>query len=415
MTAARDVAGAVDGERLEKFVTELSAYGGLSGGGLDRQSLTPEDLAARRLVVQRCRSLGAAPWRDAAGNFFLRWPGTDEGEAPVVTGSHIDSQPSGGNLDGSYGVCAAVELLAALADTGYHARRPIEAVIWTNEEGCRFSPGTMGSSAFASPSLLDEFLRTTDAGGTSFADALATLAEQFPDVPLRPLAMPLHAFVEAHIEQGTMLEDTSSVIGVVEQIQGSRWFEFRVRGTSSHAGTTPRSRKRDGLAAAVEIASGIYAMLADGDQALRLTIGRLDVVPGSINVVPAEVVFTVDLRHPDADVLDDVETRLRALARPTAGCEVDMVRTMAMDPSLFDAEITETVARSAERLGLTALRMASGAFHDALRLIEHCPTGMVFVPSKDGVSHNTAEYTDPDDLTSGTRVLAHAVVELADR
>lgn len=415
MTLPEEVAAAVDGARLEDLVRDLSALGGLPGGGLDRQALTQSDLDARRLVVDRCRSLGARPWRDPAGNFFLRWPAATPDGPPVASGSHIDSQPSGGNLDGAYGVCAAVELLAALASTGARLRRPVEAVIWTNEEGCRFAPGTMGSSAFAAPALLEEFLAATDASGVTFAAALAQLDAAFPDVPLRPLGTPLHAFVEAHIEQGTRLEDTATTIGVVERIQGSRWFRFRACGAASHAGTTPRSRKRDALAAAVEVASALYGLLAAGDDALRLTIGRLEVVPGSVNVVPAEVTFTVDLRHPNTEVLDEVEGRLLALARPTAGCDVEVVRTMTMSPSLFHPDVVEAVARGAGSLGLPSLRMASGAFHDSVRLIDHCPTGMVFVPSRDGVSHNTAEHTDPDDLVAGARVIAHAVVELADR
>ncbi|MST33029.1 hydantoinase/carbamoylase family amidase [Acidimicrobiaceae bacterium USS-CC1] len=415
MTLPAEVAAAVDGRRLGALIRDVSTLGGLPGGGLDRQTLTKPDLDARRLMVDRCCSLGAQPWRDPAGNFFLRWPATASDEPPVATGSHIDSQPGGGTLDGAYGVCAAIEVLAALASTGARLRRPVEAVIWTNEEGCRFAPGTMGSSAFADPSALDEFLAATDGSGATFGEGLAQLDAAFPDVPLRPLGVPLHAFVEAHIEQGTTLEDTANTIGIVERIQGSRWFRFQTRGAASHAGTTPRSRKRDALAAAVEVASALYGLLTEGDDALRLTIGRLEVVPGSVNVVPAAVTFTVDLRHPDTEVLDEVEARLRALARPTAGCDVQVMRTMTMSPSLFHPAVVDAVARGARSVGLPSLRMASGAFHDSLRLIRHCPTGMVFVPSRDGLSHNTAEYTDPDDLVAGARVLAHAVAELAGR
>jgi len=413
MTWAEELAAAVDGTRLDAFLAELSTFGALPGGGLDRQALTRCDLDARRFVVERCRSLGAEAWRDPIGNFFFRWPAGSAGAA-VVTGSHIDSQPSGGNLDGSYGVCAGVEVLAALADVGHRPGRPVEAVIWTNEEGCRFAPGTMGSSAFADPRLLGEMLVATDSEGTTVEAALADLDTAFRDVGMRALGVPLRAFVEAHIEQGSRLEETATPIGVVDRIQGSRWFRFHTTGVASHAGTTPRSTKHDALAAAVEVASGVYRLLAAGDEDLRLTIGRLAVLPGAINVVPAAVTFTVDLRHPDIAVLDALEQRLRNLAEPTAGCEVELVRTMTMDPALFNPDVVDAVTRGAASLGLHHLRLASGAFHDSLRLISHCPTGMVFVPSRGGVSHNPAEHTDPRQLLNGTRVLAHAVAELSE-
>lgn len=409
------VTGAVDGARLTELVQTLAGFGVLPGGeGIDRQALTPDDLAARRFLVDRARSAGAEVLRDPAGNFFFRWAGREQAP-PVATGSHVDSQPTAGALDGAYGVCAGMEVLDALAVTGYRPAHPIEVVIWTNEEGCRFSPGTMGSSAFSDPRLLNGFLTARDAEGMTFGDALHALESSFDDVPLRPLAEPFAAFVEAHIEQGTRLDEAGVSIGVVERIQGSRWFRFSVTGTASHAGTTSRPRKRDALQAAVGIAQQIYDLLAAGDDDLRLTIGRMVVSPGSISVVPAEVRFSVDLRHPSSDVLDALEEELRALARPAGGCDVAIERTMEMRPALFDSDVVSTVAESAQRVGLPYLELWSGAFHDALRLIGHCPTGMVFVPSIEGLSHNPHERTHFADLVSGARVLAETVVTLADR
>lgn len=413
--AIHPVAAAVDGERLIELVHALAGFGKLPEGiGVDRQALTSEDLAARRFLVERAREAGAEPWRDKAGNFFFRWPGRDQ-RPPVATGSHIDSQPSAGALDGAYGICAGMEVLAALAVTGHRPARPVEVVIWTNEEGCRFAPGTMGSSAFAAPSLLSGYLKATDAGGTTFEEALADLDEAFADVPVRPLGgVPFSAFVEAHIEQGTNLEEAGVPIGVVDRIQGARWFAYRVTGTASHAGTTSRARKQDALAAAVGLAERIYALLAAGDDDLRLTIGHLVVKPGSINVVPAEVDFTVDLRHPSLQVLDSVEAELRALVEPVAACEVALERTMEMSPAIFDERVRRIIAQSATRLSLPHLELASGAFHDAFHLIARCPTGMVFVPSIGGLSHNPKERTEERDLVSGAQVLAEAVLRLAD-
>jgi beta-ureidopropionase / N-carbamoyl-L-amino-acid hydrolase len=398
---------------LTELVHTLAGFGALpEGEGIDRQTLTPDDLAARRFLVDRARAAGAEALRDPAGNFFFRWAGREDAP-PVATGSHVDSQPAGGALDGAYGVCAGMEVLEALSSTGHRPARPVEVVIWTNEEGCRFSPGTMGSSAFADPGLLAGFLQARDADGATFAEALGALDSAFGDVTLRPLGAPFTAFVEAHIEQGTSLDEARVPIGVVERIQGSRWFAFTVTGMASHAGTTPLARKRDALAAAVGIAERIYGLLAAGDDDLRLTIGRLVVSPGSINVVPAEARFTVDLRHPRLEVLDALEAELRALARPFRGCEVEIERTMEMSPALFDTGVVRTVAESAERVGVPYLELASGAFHDSLRLIAHCPTGMLFVPSIEGLSHNPHERTRDADLVSGARVLAETVVTLA--
>ena len=408
------VAAAVDQRRLGELVSRLATFGALPGGGLDRQALTEPDLAARRFLTDLARSYGAEAARDPAGNLFFRWAGTTDAD-PVVTGSHVDSQPSGGTLDGAYGVCAAIEVLAALSSTGIHARRPIEAVIWTNEEGSRFSPGTAGSTAFVRPAVLDEFRAACDLDGVTFADALAALDARLPDVPSRELARPIHAFVEAHIEQGPLMEDRGVPVGVVRSVQGTRWFEFRVAGLGGHAGTTPLSRKRDALMAAVQVADGVYRILRASDDTMRLTIGRLIVHPGSINVVPAEVVFTVDLRHPDLAVLDDIERRLRALAVPTAGCEVGVERIMIMPPTAFDPGVVGAVQAAVDALGVPHMGIDSGAFHDALRLVEHCPTGMVFVPSIGGHSHSPLERTDLADMTTGARVLAHAVLALADQ
>ncbi len=409
------VTAAVEGSRLTELVQTVASYGTLPGGeGIERQALTPDDLAARRFLVDRARAAGAEAFRDPAGNFFFRWAGREDAP-PVATGSHVDSQPRGGALDGAYGVCAGMEVLDALSTTGYRPARPVEVVIWTNEEGCRFAPGTMGSSAFADPRLLAGYLEATDADGTTFGDALHALDSAFDDVALRSLGEPFTAFVEAHIEQGTRLDEAGVPIGVVERIQGARWFGFTVTGVASHAGTTPRSRKRDALEAAVGIAQDIYGLLAAGDDDLRLTIGRLLVSPGSTSVVPAEVRFSVDLRHPSLDVLDALEAELRALARPLGGCGVEIERAMEMSPAHFDSSVVRTVAQSAERVGVPYLELLSGAFHDSLRLIGFCPTGMVFVPSIDGLSHNPHERTHFADLVSGARVLAETVVTLADR
>ncbi|MDT0570274.1 M20 family metallo-hydrolase [Streptomyces sp. DSM 3412] len=415
MNAVSDIAnitGAVDEARLGTLVGDLAAFGARPDGGVDRQALTPEDFKSRRFLVDLARSYGAQAYRDSIGNLFFRRPGQDADAAPVVTGSHADSQPTGGRLDGAYGVCAGLEVLAALADSGVAHRRPIEVAVWTNEEGCRFAPGSMGASAFTEPSLLDGFLATADTTGRTVGEELAEADPLFADVPLRPLGTPVHAFVETHIEQGPVMADAGVTIGVVRGIQGTRWYEITVDGIAAHAGSTPRANRQDALRAATEIATGVYAAFDAGDERLRMTIGRLTVGPGSVNVVPEQVRMTVDVRHPEEAVLDAVEERLRELTAAHAG-RARLERTMAMPPTGFDGRIRDTVREAARDLKLSAMEIDSGAFHDSLHLARHCPTGMIFVPSVDGLSHNPAEHTALSDLAAGTRVLAASLIRLA--
>ena len=413
MTELSQVALAIEGERLLRLFDSLSMFGSGGDGGIDRQALTGPDLAARRLVVDEMRSIGAEVLRDEAANLFFRWPGTEE-SYPVATGSHLDSQPGGGAYDGAYGVCAAVEILRALAKVGHHPRHPIEGVVWTNEEGTRFRPGTMGSASFVEPGLFTTFLAARDADGITFAEALRDVDTQFQDVPIRSFSIPFRAFVEIHIEQGPMLERAGISLGLVRGVQGTRWFEFRVTGRAAHAGTTPLEQKHDAVMAALEVADHIYRILREGDDLLRLTIGRFVVSPNSVNVVPAQARFTVDLRHPQEYVLDAVEQDLRALARPTVGCSVEVDRKMVMAPVRFDDQIIRATVDALQAWKLPYMELDSGAFHDSSRLARHCPTGMIFVPSIGGESHCPSERTNASDLVLGTQVLAETLLRLAD-
>jgi N-carbamoyl-L-amino-acid hydrolase len=264
------------------------------------------------------------------------------------------------------------------------------------------------------PTSLEGFLGSTDRDGTTFAQALGRLDALFGDVPLRPLAVPFHAFVEAHIEQGPVLEQLAVPLGVVQGIQGCRWFEVRTKGRAAHSGTTPLANKRDALMAAVTVIDRLYEMLGRGDDRLRLTVGRIVVEPNSPNVVPVSTFFTVDLRHPDESVLEEVGAAILALAGTAAGCPVTVERTMVMSPTVFDPTVVAAVDRAAAAFAPNRVALHSGAFHDSLRLNVHCPTGMIFVPSIDGISHSPAERTELAHMTLGARALAHAVVELAD-
>jgi N-carbamoyl-L-amino-acid hydrolase len=334
-----------------------------------------------------------------------------------MSGSHMDSQPTGGRFDGMYGVLAAFEALEALEDAGVKTRRPVVAVAWTNEEGSRFQPGAMGSAVFAGHYDLDEMLRAKDWKGVVLKDALAeTLkAARAPMLDGKP-GFPLDGYVEAHIEQGPRLENERKTIGVVTAIQGSRRYIVTTEGEEAHAGTTPRAARKDAFAAALRIAQAMYEATTDEHDMLRFTIGRVDVGPGSPNTVPGRTTFTIDMRHPDDAVLEAHEKTLKEIvAAKAAPCSAGIERVTAVPPTDFDPMVVDLVRARTNALKLTNMDMPSGAGHDAMHIAHLCPTGMIFVPCERGISHNEIENATPQDLAAGARVLVEVLVELANR
>ncbi len=409
----RDITEYVSASRLIERVSRLAQFGARPDGGVNRQALTDSELQARRFLAEYARALGCTAFQDAAGNLFFRREGTD-GDAPVLTGSHIDTQPAGGKLDGAYGVCAGLEVLAALHDMGARTRRPVEVVVWSNEEGCRFAPGSMGSAAFVDPARLPEFRAALDAQGVSYGECVDRMQRELADIPLRELQLGTHAFIEAHIEQGPVLEQATVPIGAVRGIQGVRWYRVRALGQAAHAGTTPLEHRRDALRALADLAGRAYAF-AERTRSLRLTIGTLQLAPGSINTIPGEATLTIDARHPEASALDACEALLSGFcAVPRHGCEVRFTQTMALPTTWFDDAVRASIREAADRLGLASMEMLSGAFHDSVHLAGHCPTGMLFVPSRAGLSHNPEEHTDAEHLVAGARVLAAVVARHAE-
>ncbi len=415
--AEGNVAGAVREDRLWQRHAEMAKLGGTPKGGVNRQALSAEDAAARNLLGTWAKARGFAIFTDAIGNLFVRREGTDDKARPVLSGSHMDSQPTGGRFDGMYGVLAAFEALEALEDAGVKTRRPVMAVAWTNEEGSRFQPGAMGSAVFAGHNKLDEMLQVKDWKGVVLKDALAETLKAAP-TPLRdgPPGFPLDFYVEAHIEQGPRLENEKKTIGVVTAIQGSRRYIVETVGEEAHAGTTPRSARKDAFAAALRIAQAMYEATTDKDDTLRFTIGRVDVSPGSPNTVPGKAVFTIDMRHPGEAMLEAHEAKLAAIvATYGAPCAAGMERVTAVAPTIFDSEVIDLVRAKANALNLTNMDMPSGAGHDAMHIARLCPTAMIFVPCERGISHNEIENATPQDLAAGARVLAEVMAELANR
>lgn len=408
----KNVAECVVPERLISLLERLAAFGAREAGGIDRQAFSDADLEGRSFLVHRARALGCEVFQDPAGNLFARRPGTSD-LPPVVTGSHVDTQPIGGKLDGAYGVCAGLEVIAAMNDGALSTRHPVEVAIWANEEGCRFAPGCTGSAAFVEPSRLGRFVDIVDTRGQRYGDCLAAARRALADVPERGLALPFACFVELHIEQGPVLEGARVPIGIVEGVQGVRWLKVTSRGRAAHAGTTPLQHRKDALRPLSELMQLLYAQ-AEADLDLRLTVGVVQVRPGSINTIPEEAMMTIDARHAQREALARCEKLLHDYCMgPRHGCLLSIERTMEAQTTRFDPSIAHALAHAARSLGLASMQVMSGAFHDAVHLAPHCPTGMIFVPSRGGISHSSQEHTDAAELVAGARVLAMALVHQA--
>ena len=409
LNAPLKAASCIDASRLLESIETLARFGAREDGGVNRPALSPIDLEARRFLIDRATRLGCTVRTDACANLFFRRPGLED-LPPVMTGSHVDTQPTGGKLDGSYGVLAGFECVAALNDAGIRTRRPLEVVAWTNEEGTRFQPGAMGSSAFVDPALIERYGQAKDADGISLDSALAAHREAFPSLETRITERAAHAFVELHIEQGPLLELANVPLGVVKGIQGVRWYAVRCKGVAAHAGTTPMHARHDAMTLAVCIRAEIsaFAYQLGGDDT-RITFGRWTVLPNSINTIASDVTFSVDFRHPNPAVLHAFD---RQLAACVAHHAVTSEALFMHPPVDFAPAVIQRVADACHALGASSLSITSGAFHDAMYLAKHCPSAMLFVPSRGGISHNPQEATDDDHLVLGARTLAHCLVHL---
>jgi len=414
--ATQNAVARVDEERLWQRHMEMAKIGAIPGNGVNRAAFSKEDIAARRQLIGWARARGLTVSVDGIGNLFLRREGLEREAAPVMTGSHMDSQPRGGRFDGIFGVLAGLEALEAIDAAGVRTRRPIELVAWSNEEGGRFAPCTMGSAAFTGARALSDFLDVKDNEGIALRDALRDTLSATPEATLREFSTPVSAYVEAHIEQGPRLEMEGKTIGVVTGIQGLRWFNVEVFGETAHAGTTPLDVRRDAMRDAIAIIVALQDLARSAGDAHRFTVGRMLVTPNSPNSVASHVLFSVDLRHPDPATIRKLGEAVEPAARRAATrCEVRITPTLADDPCVFDRDVVAAVERAASELGITHTRMPSGASHDAMYLSRVCPTGMIFVPCERGISHNEAENATPSDLAAGARVLTATLIELANR
>jgi beta-ureidopropionase / N-carbamoyl-L-amino-acid hydrolase len=402
----------IDRGRLLRRLEDLAAIGKQSDGSCARLALTDADRDGRDLVTMWMRDLGLQVSIDTVGNVFGRWA-VGEG-LPVMVGSHIDTVRTGGAFDGNYGVLAGLEVIETCQQAGYSPRRPVTVAYFTDEEGARFAPDMLGSLVFAGGMSTEEAHDTVGTDGLRLGDELARIGYLGP-VPC-PGQAP-YAFVELHIEQGPVLDVEGIGIGAVTGVQGISWIEVTVVGQSNHAGTTPMSYRRDAGYAAARIAVKARRIALEIGGAQVVTVGKIDLHPNIVNVVAARAVLTVDLRNTNEQALQRAEAALVATLLEVAADEDVTITTRQLarfEPVVFDDRVIDLVARHAEAQGSSVLRMPSGAGHDAQMLARMCPTGMIFVPSVKGISHNPAEFTEASDLEAGANILLAVMLDLAD-
>jgi N-carbamoyl-L-amino-acid hydrolase len=411
--AGLDTSIKVNGRRLWDSLMTMARIGATPKGGVCRLALTDLDKEGRDLIVSWAKEAGCTVSIDQMGNVFMRRAGRNLEALPVMTGSHADSQPTGGRFDGIYGVLGGLEVIRSLNDRGIETEHPIEVVIWTNEEGSRFAPAMVASGVFAGVFPLDYGLSRKDVDGKTIGEELKRIGYA-GDLPCG--GRKLHAAFELHIEQGPILEAENKTIGIVTDAQGQRWYEITLTGQEAHAGPTPMPRRKDALLGAARVVDLVNRIGLDNAPLACATVGMMQVHPNSRNVIPGRVFFTVDFRHPDDAVLARMDAALReGVARIAAeiGLQTELEQIFYYEPVRFDAACVASVRAAAQRFGYSHRDMVSGAGHDACYLAQVAPTSMVFVPCVDGISHNEIEDASQEWIEAGANVLLHAMLERA--
>ncbi|GAA5524199.1 N-carbamoyl-L-amino-acid hydrolase [Microbulbifer aestuariivivens] len=402
----------VDGARLWESLMEMAQIGATPAGGCNRQALTDEDRQGRDLFARWCGEIGCEIRMDKMGNIFARRAGSEE-LPPVMTGSHLDTQPTGGKFDGVYGVLAGLEVLRTLEQNQIKTRAPLEVVVWTNEEGARFSPAMIGSGVWAGEFSLEYGHTRTDKAGRTIGAELQRIG-YLGDMPAE--AQPVTAAFEAHIEQGPILEKQEQVIGVVTGVQGIRWYDVTFHGTPCHAGPTPMEDRRDPVQALSLLCEKLYAQVKAFSVDARMTCGDLRAEPGSRNTVPEKVVLALDLRHPQPEGLEHLHQSLQQLVKEVeraTGTRIEVREEWHSPPVAFNEDCIAAVDRAVRALGYSHRKMVSGAGHDSVYVSRVAPVSMIFVPCAGGLSHNEAESAEARHLEAGCNVLLQAMLDRA--
>ena len=403
----------INGERLWASLMELAQIGATPKGGVCRLTLTDLDKQGRDLVLGWAKDAGMTITIDKIGNGFMRRAGRNNSLPPIMTGSHIDTQPTGGKFDGNYGVLAGIEVVRTLNDLGIETEAPIEVAFWTNEEGSRFVPVMMGSGVFAKAFTLEHAYAATDTEGKSVKDELERIGYIGTQ---EPGDHPIGAYFETHIEQGPVLEDNDVTIGVVSGVLGIRWFDCTVTGMEAHAGPTPMALRKDSLLAATRIMQDVVAAAHRHPPHGRGTVGMVQVFPNSRNVIPGRVKFSIDLRNSTDALVDQMADEVKAFAAKVGqehGVDVKIEMVSSYNAIAFHENCVDAVGRAARKLGYSNMPAVSGAGHDAVYMAKLAPSGMIFIPCKDGISHNEIEDAKPEHITAGCNVLLHAMLERA--
>jgi N-carbamoyl-L-amino-acid hydrolase len=401
----------INGERLLARIEELASIGAIDGGGSCRLALTDEDQAGRDLVITWMKDLGLDVSIDSIGNVVAVRPGKTDGP-PTMTGSHIDTVKTGGRYDGNLGVLAGLEIIESLYENKIETQHPVAVAFFTDEEGARFAPDMLGSLVYVGGMTLEEALDIKGVDGAKVGDELDRIG--YRGTSPCPGPSP-RAFVELHIEQGPVLEVEGVTIGAVTGVQGISWTELTVTGESNHAGTTPMALRHDSGFAAAAISTYVRELSVEMGGSQVATVGRLELHPNLVNVVAGSAILTVDLRNTIETHLLEAENNLADFLSELAsneGLNIEKKQLARFEPVDFNQEMISTVERVSSRLGHSVMQLPSGAGHDAQMMARVCPTGMVFVPSHKGISHNPQEYTESDDLIAGCNVLFQTILDL---
>ena len=403
----------INGDRLWDSLMELAKIGETKKGGVCRLTLTDLDKQGRDLVIKWAKEAGMTVTIDKIGNGFMRRAGRNNALPPIVTGSHIDTQPTGGKFDGNYGVLAGIEVVRTLNDHNIETEAPIEVSFWTNEEGSRFVPVMMGSGVFAKAFTLEHAYAAKDTEGKTVGEELARIGYIGTE---EPGDHPIGAFFETHIEQGPVLEDHGITIGVVQGVLGIRWFDCTVTGMEAHAGPTPMALRKDALQVATHIMQETVAAALRHTPHGRGTVGMVHIHPNSRNVIPGEVKFSIDLRNSTDALVDQMADEVKAFAARMSqqtGLPIKIELVSTYSAIGFHQDCIDAVARATNKLGYSNMPVVSGAGHDAVYVAKLAPSGMIFIPCKDGISHNEIEDAQPEHIEAGCNVLLHAMLERA--